>query len=258
MKSNFKQLQDSFTKNVFTIDSKALTFRINIDEINKEIRLKPFHATLLGLLFNNHPSPLTYEYIEKALKSHKISCPDVTRLHRKMSELRNILSKMHPSLKNIIENNRGIGYNLPLNWKEPSTSSNTNIVKIKNSKLVSELKLIQGLIEHSINLTSKAKIIKHDNRFILNRIPFHDDLTSLTESFNKSEVKILKELKSHFTDFHYIRIQFILAKLRTYISLCRISEFAITKDEWLDWHKNEVQIIFQELQNLILMHENKI
>jgi hypothetical protein len=61
----------------------------------------------------------------------------------------------------------------------------------------------------------------------------------------------LKEIHTHESDFFGIRIQYLLSKLRTYIGLARISEYPITKVQWLDWFEQEVWVLFDDLQKAI-------
>ena len=69
----------------------------------------------------------------------------------------------------------------------------------------------------------------------------------------KREMWVLKHiaLKFHEADFLRIRIEFTLSKLKTYIGLARVSEFSITKKQWLEWHEHEVHRVFEEFVFLL-------
>ncbi|HCU07094.1 MAG TPA: hypothetical protein DIC42_05920 [Holosporales bacterium] len=245
--TSFRQLYDPSTGTHYLLDSKAFVFKISSDEFNKETRLKPHFAQILSALFTGHPGPASYEAITNILKRNQLACPDETRLHRKVSELRVFLVKFHPGLDHIICNTRGIGYSLPLQFKDPETNELSHNYKISNKKIQDALSCFDEYAKESIELSKKCSITKADDSFILQRKPVHANLEHLLENFEKQKKKIYTELRLHPADFTYIRLEFILAKLKTYLGLARISEFSITKDQWLEWHETEIKQTLGEL-----------
>ena len=43
----------------------------------------------------------------------------------------------------------------------------------------------------------------------------------------------------------------MLAKLTTYLGLARVSEFSITKEQWLEWYEIELRQILNEIVDTI-------
>ncbi len=238
--ASFRQLYDPKTGSHYFLDKKSLVFSISSDEIHKETRLKPHFAQILSTLFSEHPRPASYTAITKILKHHQLACPDETRLHRKVSELRVFLAKFHPGLNQLICNTRGIGYSLPLHFKDPKTHELSHNYKISNKKIQDALSCIEAHARESIELSKQCSMIKTDDGFILQRKPVHTNLQYLLEYYEKQKKKIFLELRLHPADFTSIRLEFLLVKLKTYLGLARISQFSITKDQWLEWHATEV------------------
>ena len=104
--TSFRQLYDPGTGTHYLLDSKALVFKVSSDEVNKETRLKPHFSQILTALFSGHPQPVSYKEITNILRCNQLACPDETRLHRKVSELRIFLAKFHPGLDHLISNTR--------------------------------------------------------------------------------------------------------------------------------------------------------
>ena len=77
-------------------------------------------------------------------------------------------------------------------------------------------------------------------------------------SGRKQRKKLFSELRCHPADFIAIRLEFTLAKLKTYLGLARVSEFSITKEQWLEWHEHETRQILNELMHLIKQAEQTI
>ena len=254
----FRQLYDPGTGTHYLLDSKTLVFKISSDEINKETRLKPHFAQILSVLFAGHPGPASYEEITNILKHNQLACPDVTRLHRKVSELRLFLAKLYPGLDHIICNTRGIGYSLPLHFKDPEINELSHNYKISNKKIQDALSCFEKYARESIELSKKCSITKADDGFILQRKPVHTKLEHLLENYEKQKKKIYAELRLHPADFTFIRLEFLLAKLKTYLGIARISEFSITKDQWLEWHEAESKQTLGALVYLIKQAEQTI
>ena len=94
----FRQLYDPKTNTHYAIDSKAMIFRMICEEIDRKLRLKPYHTRILEILFLDYPSIVPYERIKSILENSRLVCSDETRLHRKVSELRKYLTGIHPNL----------------------------------------------------------------------------------------------------------------------------------------------------------------
>jgi hypothetical protein len=97
-------------------------------------------------------------------------------------------------------------------------------------------------------LSKRCNITKADDGFILQRKPAHRELDHLLDHYNKQKKKLYAELRLYPVDLVYIRLEFILAKLKTYLGLARVSEFSITKEQWIEWHEIELR---QKLNELI-------
>ena len=256
--TSLRQLYDSSTSTHYLVDSKALFFQVSSDEFKKETRLKPHFAQILSTLFARHPGLASYEEITNILKHNQLACPDETRLHRKVSELRVFLTKFHPGLDQLICNTRGIGYSLPLHFKDPETNELSHNYKISSKKIQDALSCIEEYARKSIELSTKCSITKIDDGFVLQRKPIHIDLEHLLENYEKQKKKIYTELRLHIADFNYIRLEFLLAKLKTYFGLVRISEFSIAKDQWIQWHEIEMKQTLGELIYQIKQAEQAI
>ena len=243
----FRQLYDPGTGTHYLLDSKALVFKVSSDEVNKETRLKPHFSQILAALFAGHPQPVSYEEITNILRCNQLACPDETRLHRKVSELRIFLAKFHPGLDNLIFNTRGIGYSLPLHFKDPEINELSYNYKISNKKIQDVLSCFEEYAKKSIELSKRCNITKSEDGFILQRKPAHAELEHLLDHYDKQKKKLYAELRLHPVDFVYIRLEFILAKLKTYLGLARVSEFSITKEQWLEWHDIELRQTLNEL-----------
>ncbi|WP_316353591.1 hypothetical protein [Candidatus Trichorickettsia mobilis] len=148
-------LIDTNNQNVITIDADSLVLRLEIDGIPRETRIKPFMASVLYQLFHRHPNPLLYEKIIEILKEYDLIISDLTRMHRKLSEIKQFVQKLYPSLGNLVLNTRGVGYSLPLRFKNlhqiASTHDNT---KFASSKITKAVQMLDALIKDSIDMTS--------------------------------------------------------------------------------------------------------
>ena len=61
----------------------------------------------------------------------------------------------------------------------------------------------------------------------------------------------------HEADFTGIRVQYLLAKLRTYAGVARISEYPISEAQWTDWFTQEVWMLFDDLQKQVKLVESQ-
>ncbi len=251
----FVSLIDTRSNSIITIDANALMLRLEIDDIVKETRLKAYHAAILYELFYIHPNYLSYGEITKILKDHHLMISDLTRMHRKLSEVRSVLQFFHPSLQEVLLNNRSVGYSLPLQFKNIRQLESKNTIKFKNQKIAENMRKIINLINDAIELTAGSKVILCAQGFMLNRDSCRQILVDKVADFNKSSDIILKEMRVHDADFIGLRAQYFFAKLKTYVGLARVSEYAISEVQWLDWFKQEVWMLFEDLQRLIKMTE---
>lgn len=253
----FISLIDTSNHKIITIDVGSLLLRIESEGSILEARIKPFMVSVLYEMFNQHPNPLPYDAIMQILKEHDMIISDYTRMHRKISEIRQFIQKTHKNLGEIIINSRGFGYSLPLRFKNLHhiASSNDNI-KFKNLKLTESVKMIEYLINDSIELSSQNKVVKHHSGYVINRDFVRHIIIEKIAKFNECEGIILKEIRAHEADFTGLRINYMLAKLKTYIGLARISEYPISEAQWLDWFSQEVWMLFEELKKAIRFAEN--
>jgi DNA-binding winged helix-turn-helix (wHTH) protein len=240
---------DISSKNVVTVDADSLVLRLEIGGAAKEIRLKKYHGEILYALFSRHPKSVGYEEITDLLETCGLVISDETRLHRKISEIRSFLAKFHPSLADIIVNTRGVGYSLPLRFKNLPDMANDNGVKFKDKKISENISIIAALIEDAIHLTSHGKIIQSSHGHVMERNA--EILQEKIRIFNQCEKTILQQLRLHEADFIFLRVQYLLAKLKSYVGLARISEYAISHAQWLDWFKSEIYALFEDLKKTI-------
>jgi|GEM_PF-2970199 len=252
----FISLIDLISHNVITIDADAFVLRLEIDGQSRETRLNPYHGEILYALFNKHPVALEYEEITALLRMHNLVVTDSTRIHRKLSEIRSFLTAFHPSLNDLVFNTRRIGYSLPLRLKNLHYLENNKNIQFKNSKIAKSITIIKELIEDIIDLTSESEITRHAQGYIINRNPVLSVLVEKIAVFNGCEQTILEQICAHEADFIYIRMLHLLAKLRTYIGLARISEYPISEAQWLDWFKQEIWPLFDDLKKLVKLAES--
>jgi len=253
---NFISLIDTKNQNIITIDADSFVLRIETDGITRESRIKPFIASILYRLFKDHPNPLSYDKIIEILKHHDLIISDLTRMHRKVSEIRQTIQRLHPSSGEIVINTRGVGYTLPLRLKNLHQQQNlTGAVKFASPDITQAVQTLEGLINDSIAVISECKVIKHDQGYVINRDPVLHIIIERITAFNECEKTILKEIRSHEADFTGLRISYLLAKLKTYVGLARISEYPISEAQWIDWFQQEVWLLFEELKKLIRFAE---
>jgi hypothetical protein len=72
-------------------------------------------------------------------------------------------------------------------------------------------------------MTSENKVIKHAQGYVINRDPIRHMLIEKMTAFNECEKTILTEIRVHEADFKGLRISYLLAKLKTYVGLARVS-----------------------------------
>jgi hypothetical protein len=127
--------------------------------------------------------------------------------------------------------------------------ANDNGIRFKNKKIIDSIAVIAELIEDAIHLTAHGKIIRNSHGYVMER-----DAEILREKisiFNECEKMILQQIRMHEADFIFLRIQYLLAKLKTYIGLARISAYAISETQWLDWFRSEIYTLFDDLKKTI-------
>lgn len=250
-----RQLYDAETGVHYYLDTQSLLLKISSDQMHKETRLKPYFAEILALLFAQHPQTVSYAAIMTILARHRLVCPDETRLHRKVSDLRRFLAKLHPGSVHLILNTRGIGYSLPLHFKDPELQANSSPYKISHKKLQDVVVSFEGFAKKSLFLSKQCHIMQLDIGFVLQRSAVHAELEQLLASVDKQKKHLYTELRLHPADFASIRLDFVLAKLKTYLGLARISEFAVSKEQWLEWHEIELKQALGELVCLLRFAE---
>lgn len=253
----FVSLIDTGGQKTITIDADAQILRLELDGSVHETRLKAYAADVLYMLFNKHPQPLKYDEIIDVFKVHKLILTDVTRMHRKLSEIRIFLQAFHPSLADILLNTRGVGYSLPLRLKNMHQLERTSDITFKSTIITAHMVVLKALINDAITLTSKHKVIRHPQGYVIDRDPIRSVLVEKIRLFNQSSDAILNEIRVHEADFTGIRVEYLLAKLRTYVGMTRISEYPISEVQWIDWFTQEVWMLFDDLQKLIKLAESQ-
>lgn len=247
----FRQLYDPQTSAHYMIDAKALIVKVESDDIRREARLTPFHAAILIGLFSAHPNPLSYTELQKVLTQHRLSCPDDTRLHRKVSELRAFLHTFCEGLTGAIQNARGVGYRLPLHWKDPNALNSGQMQRIKSTPVQTILRNFEGYVADSVRLTEKCRIQQTEEGYVLQRKRVTADIEKMVAAFESQKQRLFQELQLHPADFWQARLELLLAKLKTYLSLARISTYSITREQWLEWHAHETRQLLDDLTSLI-------
>lgn len=253
----FISLIDTSNQNIISIDADSFVLRIEIDGISRESRINPFMASIIYELFKGHPNPLHYDKIIDILKEYGLIISDLTRMHRKLSEIRQIIKKLRPGLGELILNTRGVSYALPLRFKNLHQLGNQpNNTIFANLKITGAVQTLEALISDSIAMTSENKVVKHAAGYVINRDSVRHILIEKIATFNECEKVILKEIRAHEADFTGLRIGYFLAKLKTYVGLARVSEYPISEVQWLDWFKQEVWMLFEDLKKLIRFAES--
>ncbi len=99
-------------------------------------------------------------------------------------------------------------------------------------------------------------MVKKSQGYVINRESIKAILVEKITIFNNCEQIIIEQICAHEADFIAIRVQYLLAKLRTYIGLTRISEYPISEAQWLDWFKQEIWLVFDDLNKILKLAEN--
>jgi DNA-binding winged helix-turn-helix (wHTH) protein len=203
----FISLIDISSKNVITVDADSLVLRLEIGGAAKEVRLKKYHGEILYALFSRHPQSLSYDEITNILSACGLGIADDTRLHRKISEVRRFLAKFHPSLADIIINTRGVGYGLPLRFRNLPDMANDNGIKFKNEKISENISIIAALIDDAIHLTAHGKIIQNSHGHVMERNT--KTVEEKISIFNECEKTILQQIRMSEADFIFLRVQYL-------------------------------------------------
>lgn len=252
----FISLRDTHHQIVITVDATQYTVSIEENGVIKKTRVKPFVAAILYALFHAHPQPVGYEVLEKIFHRYYVMVPDVTRMHRKISDIRHCLESIHPCLKDVIHNTRNLGYSLPLWFTAIGSQSEGVVLSFSNPQVEQAVATLETLVHQSIEVTSQASVIRQSWGWVIDRDPFISFLSHAIPLFTQCQDTIFKELRLHNEDFLALRIQYLLAKLKTYIGLARISQYPISETQWYDWFEIEVDKLFQDVRKVIKLAEN--
>lgn len=232
---------------IITIDLDSLVFRIKCDEVLIEKRIKSYMASILYELFFQHPNPLSHDKIIDILKTHHIIVSDATRMHRKISEIRKFIHTMYPDLGDFVFNTRGVGYGLPLIFSKTNDMPiNEHNHKNTNDNIESAIQTLERTLRNLINITSKNQI-----KYTSNSISANDAIQSFAREkiviLNECEKIILKEIRAHKADSVYMRINYILVKLKTYIDVL----LPMSHSQFYSWFRQDICSLFRELKKLI-------
>lgn len=236
---------------VYTIDASTLIFRFTQNNNSKEFRLKPFHCSILYTLFAAHPQPVDYKIIEEILVNHQLQCPDNTRLHRKISEIRIALSHIHPSLEQLIQNTRGIGYSLLLDLRPADSIYTNNELGLRSKLNQNVCEDLFSLVQSTISLVQDAKIIRTNDLYLIDRAPFQKILEENITLFDKIEADIINHVSTPKLEMSNFNLRYLLLKLRTYIGLARVSQKSTFLPNWQETFVREILDLYQDLQKLI-------
>lgn len=247
----FKRLYDPCTQATFTLDEGRYLFSVDCQHVHQGFRLTKLQFAILSLLFREHPQLVSYEELEKVLRAQKIAFPDMTRLHRKVSELRTQLRAFHPALEENIRNLRGVGYNLSASWCSPLPQTSLEATIFQDQALQVQAFTLSQLMAQGIQFTRKGALIKREGECVMDRSHFEKELATTLDLFNKTEKAILHQTHLTPTDMSYLRLQAYLANFRTYVGLSRISEYAITHEQWCHWFEQEIQSLYKKITDLL-------
>jgi DNA-binding GntR family transcriptional regulator len=170
-------------------------------------------------------------------------------MHRKISEVRKALNTL--KLDGLILNSRGAGYLLPLEFKNIDSLQKRQKTEFRNKKVEECMQKIERLVQAAIEATSQCEIIQNPDGYMMNRTPVKDAIANNLEIFDACISNITNEAQLHSSDFKLLRLQYILAKLKTYIGLARISEYSISTNQWLEWFKTEIYQTLEDVEQLL-------
>lgn len=247
----FKKLYDPNTQATFTLDEGLYLFSVTWQQEQQGLRLTKLQFSILALLFRTHPQLVSYSALESVLRAQKIAFPDATRFHRKVSELRTQLRLFHPTLDKNIHNLRGVGYHLTSSWGHPPDQVPLETVVFQDQALQVQAFTLSQLMAQGIQLTRKGSLVKQEGECVMNRAPFEKELVTLLALFNQTADTILSHFPLKPTDIFYLRLQAHLANFRTYIGLSRMSEYAITHEQWCFWFEQEIKSLYQKITCLL-------
>lgn len=108
---------------------------------------------------------------------------------------------------------------------------------------------ITGLAREAELLSARGIVQRTPYGFCINRFHCLNEIERLVVSFNRAAEVLKKELPLHEADFNRLRIELLLAKLRTYIGLARISDFFISESQWNEWFRAELDLHLHELKS---------
>jgi DNA-binding winged helix-turn-helix (wHTH) protein len=245
----FVSLIDLKAQRIVSINGTYCLVSTEVDNEIRELRVQPWAAEFLYALFKRHPNILTYPEILKIFQTHHLLIADTTRMHRRISEIRKILEAL--KLENFIINSRNIGYLLPLEFKNIDSIEKKPTISFHNKNVEESLRKIEGLVHSAVEATIKCEVISHDDWYVMDRDPTKGLIASNLDIFDKCATSIIHEAQLHNADFNLLRLQYIFAKLKTYIGLARISEYSISKNQWLEWFKTEIYQTFAELERAL-------
>ncbi|MGL5784378.1 MAG: winged helix-turn-helix domain-containing protein [Alphaproteobacteria bacterium] len=269
----FKQFKHIEAPLVVCLDERRYLFSLSLDKEEKTFRLSKLYFAILSVLFREHPQIITYENLEESLKSQKISLVDVTRLHRKISELRIQLKLFNPNLEDFIQNLRGVGYHLPSCWEEIKKSQEKGTKKKeqpfieeplksenflesseksfqiggKNQTLSKILLEFSQLMARSILLTRQGNLTFIQSYCMVDRSVFSEDLQQIELKFLTAKKQLLHMLGLNSQDIFHIRLRAFLSNFYTYISLSRVSEYMIPHEQWCLWFEHEIQQSYEKI-----------
>jgi DNA-binding winged helix-turn-helix (wHTH) protein len=237
------------TQKIVSVNATSYLVSAEADGEIKELRLPPWGAEFLYALFKRHPHILSYPEILKIFQSHRLSITDTTCMHRKISEIRKTLTAL--GLDDLILNSRGIGYLLPLEFKNIDALQKRHKIEFRNKNVEEAVQKIELLVQSAIEVTSQCEIIQSPDGYIMNRNPVKEVIASNFDIFNKCVSSIIQEAQLHNADFMLLRLQYVLAKLKTYIGLARISEYSISPNQWQEWFKTEIYQTLGDVEMLL-------
>jgi hypothetical protein len=245
----FVSLIDLKTQKIVSVNATSNMVSVEADGEILEIRLPPWGAEFLYVLFKKHPNALSYPEILKIFQSHRLSTTDTTCMHRKISEVRKVLDMLN--LEGLILNSRGAGYLLPLDFKNIDSLQKRQKTEFRNKNVEECMQKIEILVQAAIEATSQCEIIQSSDGYIMNRTPVKDAIVNNLEIFDACVANIIHDAQLHSADFKLLRLQYIFAKLKTYVGLARISEYSLSSNQWLEWFKTEIYQTLEDVEQLL-------
>ena len=242
----------------------------NVEHNFSDIR----EAELLEQIINAHPQILTYDSINQLiLKKYGIADDDysdpIHYIRKKKLSLCRLLSQATGIASEIIINVRKVGYKFNTGWTLPKkniTNAQTeaiqthfigNAVANEASEILSDLKKMLHIVEHTINLASQLDLYEaiddeENVLLVLNTKGYEEEILNLSNQFVAVSKSIIKHLNLNPFDIQYQQIIHLLETIYSYVKMARQGS-GITKETWRELFEKEIRSLYQNLISYCLL-----